>query len=232
MKPLSDAKPAELCALCAALLMGSVACAGESSSETSKTASTSAPMGVTTSSAPETPSQVLGPALVSSNPRPGVSSATGAEATTLSDGQIAELASDVNGGELDQARYAMAHATDPRVKAFAQHMLTAHTNISAKMGLTLRSQDIPASSSPQSVSLKSEAHETLDSLVGKAGSDFDRAYMDAQVSEHQAALVLFDDRLIPNAQNASLKDSLRQIRPMVADHLREAKSIQGSLLAK
>jgi predicted outer membrane protein len=53
-----------------------------------------------------------------------------------------------------------------------------------------------------------------------------------QVTEHQAALDLFDNTLIPSAQNAQLKDSLKQVRPMVAEHLQEAKSIQGSLLAK
>jgi putative membrane protein len=229
-----------LSVLSVALFFGSFACGGESSNESAKNASTttlteeppsspqvSATTSATTSRSVSATGTTTSPAVPATEQH---SSST--ETSALSDSQIAELASDVNHGELDQARYAIAHATDGRVKAFAQHMLTAHTSIGAKMGTTLKAQNITTSDSSQSLSLKSDAQQTLTSLKGKSGNDFDRAYMDAQVTEHQAALDLFDSKLIPNAQNAPLKESLKQVRPMIAEHLQDAKNIQGSLSAK
>lgn len=242
-----------------ALFLGAIACGGESANETVRstttlTAQPGVPVEATTTtylpaqqpqSATPAPPQRETSSLVPSAPAASApngryilgpaSSTTGLRASettsSLNDSEIAELAGDINNGELEQARYAITHAKDARVKAFAQHMLEAHTSIGAKVEAVLKSQNIKAGDSSQSLAFKSEAHGTLAALQGKGASEFDRAYMDAQVTEHQSALDLFDNKLIPNAQNGALKSSLQQARPMIADHLREAKSIQGSLPA-
>ena len=151
--------------------------------------------------------------------------------TSLNDMQIAQIADTANSGEVEQGRYAALHATNARVKAFAQHMASAHAAIGQKMTAVLHKEGILPAVSAQSTKLGAGAQETLASLKTKTGSDFDKAYIDAQVKAHQEVLDTFDNKLIPNAQDASLKANLQQVRPMVAEHLKEAQDIQKTLEA-
>jgi putative membrane protein len=151
------------------------------------------------------------------------------EVGTLSDGQIAQLADTVNTGEIEQARFAIQHATNARVKQFAQHMISAHTAIGQKMTAVLHKESIVPAVSTESTRLSTNARSTFDSLKSTSASDFDKAYIAAQVSEHQEVLDMFDNKLIPNAQDGQFKAALQQVRPMVAEHRKEAKDIQRSL---
>jgi putative membrane protein len=227
-------------AVVAALAIGAIACGGGTANEnvaagnatlTAENATGANPTAAASKPIPSPPDAVTSDRLGGASSMSGttVPSSGNEPASTMSDAQIAECAGDVNSGEIEQARYAVAHATNPKVKAFAQHMLSAHSSIAGQMGTTLKSANITPSDSAQSLALKTDGQQTLASLRGKTGADFDRAYVDAQVVEHQGALDLFDKKLIPNAQNAQLKDSLQQIRPMIADHLQAAKSLEANL---
>jgi putative membrane protein len=143
--------------------------------------------------------------------------------------QIAQIADTANSGEVEQGRYAALHATNARVKAFAQHMVSAHGAIGQKMTAMLHKEGIVPADSPQSNRLGTDAQQTFATLKTKTGIDFDKAYIDAQVKAHQEVLDTFDNKLIPNAQDASLKANLQQVRPMVAEHLKEAQDIQKAL---
>jgi putative membrane protein len=147
----------------------------------------------------------------------------------LSDGQIAKIADTANSGEMEQGRYAVAHATDARVKQFAQHMVSAHGGIGQTMTTVLQKESIVPAASPVSSKLGADAQSTLASLEGKSGAGFDRSYIDAQAKEHKDVLDLFDNTLIPNAKDAQLKAALQQVRPMVAEHLKEAEDLQKTL---
>jgi putative membrane protein len=151
--------------------------------------------------------------------------------TSLNDMRIAQITDTANSGEVEQGRYAALHATNARVKAFAQHMVSAHTAIGQKMTAVLHKEGIIPAVSAESTKLGAGAQETLASLKTMTGSDFDKAYIDAQVKAHQEVLDALDNKLIPNAQDASLKVNLQQIRPMVAEHLKEAQDIQKTLEA-
>ncbi len=151
--------------------------------------------------------------------------------TSLNDMQIAQIADTANSGEVEQGRYAALHATNARVKAFAQHMVSAHSDIGQKMSAVLHKEGIVPAVSTESTKLGAGAKETLASLKTKTSSSFDKAYIDAQVKAHQEVLDTFDSKLIPNVQDASLKASLQQVRPMVAEHLQEAQDIQKTLEA-
>jgi putative membrane protein len=189
-------------------------CAGESSGENVRS-------GTTTLTA--------APAAFAS-PAPTATIKSGSEmgaAPTYSDPQIAELVNDVNQGEIDQARYALAHTFNTDVKEFARRMLASHASIGANLEVTLTSTRLSTADSPLSVTLKSNARRVLSSMTSRSGIDFDRTYIDAQVTEQQDALDLFNT-LIPNVGNDTFRDSLREIRTILAEHLSEAKEIDGS----
>jgi putative membrane protein len=80
-----------------------------------------------------------------------------------------------------------------------------------------------------SQSLKSGGDKNLAALEGLSGAAFDKAYIDHEVTYHQAVIDAIDKTLIPNAQNADLKALLVKVRPAFVAHMEHAKMIQSSL---
>jgi putative membrane protein len=61
------------------------------------------------------------------------------------------------------------------------------------------------------------------------GAEFDRAYINNEVTYHQAVIDAIDKTLVPSAQNSELKALLVKVRPAFVAHLEHAKMIQSSL---
>ena len=80
-----------------------------------------------------------------------------------------------------------------------------------------------------SESLKQGGDQNLATLRGLRGKAFDKAYIDHEVTYHQAVLDAMDKVLVPSAQNAQLKALLVKVRPAFVDHLKHAKMIQSTL---
>jgi putative membrane protein len=148
---------------------------------------------------------------------------------TLSDAQIIEITHTANAGEIEQARLAQTKAKDARVKKLAAMMIKDHSDADAK-GLKLaKKASLTPATSPTAESLKSDAESNTTALKSQMGADFDKAYVDAQVKEHQAVLDTIDQKLVPSAQNADLKAYLADVRTAVAMHLDHAKDLQSAL---
>jgi putative membrane protein len=148
---------------------------------------------------------------------------------TLNDAQIAHVA--VTANSIDSAAGVMAKqkGSAKSVKDFGQTMIDDHSAVNkqavalaTKLGVTPEDNDV-------SRSLKTAADASTANLQGKTGADFDRGYIDNEVSYHQTVLDALDKTLIPAAQNAELKGLLEKVRPSIAAHLARAKDIQTSL---
>jgi putative membrane protein len=153
-------------------------------------------------------------------------------AAPIADEQTVRILTAVNGGEVDQAKMAQQKAKDPRVKKFAQMMVTQHSKAKDKViQLSKKEQIMPAGSSV-SDELQEKGSQTLASLgQAQAGEDFDKIYMDAQVQQHQEVLDMLNSRLIPSANNAQLKTELEGAKKMVEQHLAKAREIHRVLRA-
>jgi putative membrane protein len=144
----------------------------------------------------------------------------------MSDGDIAQITTVVNQGEIQQAQLARARARNPEVRQFAEHMIQQHqqmlqsqTQLTGRIGVTPSENDT-------SRRLNLEGQTTMQSLQSQTGDDFDRQYIDAQVRQHQQVLQTLDSQLIPNAQNPQFRQALSDARNMVQQHLDEARRIQ------
>lgn len=152
-----------------------------------------------------------------------------AVADAPSDAQIAHVAVTANAIDSAAGEMAKQKGSAKAVKDFAQTMVTDHGGVNkqavalvTKLGVTPEDNDI-------SRSLKSSADGSTSNLQGKSGADFDRAYIDNEVTYHQGVLDALDKTLIPTARNAEAKALLEKVRPAVAAHLEHAKTIQTSL---
>ncbi len=147
----------------------------------------------------------------------------------LTDAQIVSIVDTVHKGEVDQGQLAVRKAKDAQVKQFAQMMTTDHGGSMNKF----KQLGITPETTQTSTQLQTDSQNAIQSLSGQTGMDFDRAYMDLQVKEHQQVLNDLDQKLIPNAKNAELKKNLTDLRSKVAEHLQKAEQIQQKLgLAK
>jgi putative membrane protein len=151
--------------------------------------------------------------------------------TPLTDGQIAGIASRIDLAEIDAGKLALSHARSPKAKQFAQHMVTGHTAVEAKFNGLLKAQNIATAESTICDKLTADTAEQKQSLMGQSGFDFDRSYLAAQLKDHQDVLDLFDNKLIPAAQNSQLKAALEQTRTKVVEHIQMAKDALAAIPA-
>ena len=71
--------------------------------------------------------------------------------------------------------------------------------------------------------------DNLANLKRLKGAEFNRAYIDHEVTYHDAVIDAIDKTLIPNANNAELKALLEKSRPAFVEHLDHAKRLQTSM---
>lgn len=145
------------------------------------------------------------------------------------DAEILGIVGAANHGELDAAELAGDRSPTDAVKKFAGRMLKDHgdakqelVDVEAKAGLT------PADTELSNGLTKRAADESA-MLEPLDGSDFDAAYVDAQVADHEALLRALDEELIPSAKDPSVAALLRRLRPIVSRHLDHARRLQAGL---
>lgn len=160
--------------------------------------------------------------------------ATNAGASTAANGaptdpQIAAIVVAANNVDIEAGKLAQSKGTNPKVKDFAKQMVTDHTGVNKAATDLVNRLHVTPEENPTSQQLTQGGEQNRQSLQGKSGADFDRAYIANEVTYHQAVLDAIDKTLIPNAQNADLKALLQQTRPAVEAHLQHAKQIQSSL---
>lgn len=135
--------------------------------------------------------------------------------------QFADTAAASDTFEIETSRLAATKASSPKVKKFAEQMIKAHTESTAKLkaaGTSASPAIVPAAQ------LSATQQQTLDALASKSGADFDAAYAKAQVDGHQAAL----DALKAYSTTGdvpALKAFATQSVPVVTAHLNMAKAL-------
>ena len=152
-----------------------------------------------------------------------------AAAPAINDAQIAHIAVTANAIDSAAGELAKQKGTAKTVKDFAQTMITDHSGVNKQAVALATKLNVTPEDNDVSRQLKSGADATAASLNGLSGAAFDKAYIDNEVTYHQAVLDALDKTLIPNAQNAELKALLEKVRPAIAAHLDHAKTLQASL---
>jgi putative membrane protein len=139
-----------------------------------------------------------------------------------SDGQnFANTAASSDAFEIATSKLAADKAKSSKVKAFAQQMIKAHSDSTAKLKKAAAAASPAITSSPDMTAMQ---QQTLDQLGGVSGADFDTAYAKAQVEAHQMTL----DKLKAYSASGSvptLKSFAKEITPVVTKHLEMAKGL-------
>jgi putative membrane protein len=135
-----------------------------------------------------------------------------------------------NENKLDSAAGAIAatKGTSSEIRDFAKRMMRDHHQI-RQQGQDLAKKLGVTPTAPANDGSQAEYGRTLSLLNGAAkGRDFDKAYIDNEVTYHKALLETATAAMNA-AQNAELKNFIQKAAPTVQAHLDMAQSVQGKL---
>lgn len=152
-----------------------------------------------------------------------------AHAFALNDQEIVKVVLTANEGEADMAKMAEKKGQAQAVKDFAKMMKDAHNQNTEETKSLAKKEKIYPKKSDISKNIEKDAKTWMKDLKKAEGSSFDKTYMDTQITAHKNVLSTFDEKLIPQATNAMLKDKLMKTRAAVAEHLSHAQDIQAKL---
>jgi putative membrane protein len=195
-----------IAAACIALL---AACGGENTSGTPETDTTgSVQSNQQTSPETATTTGVTGGT---------VSSTTPADKELVSNAGMAGLA------EVQMGNLALQNAQSADVKAFAQRMVTDHGTSNAELAqlATVKGLALPTE-------LAGKHQQGLEHLRGLSGAEFDKAYMQHMVGDHNEAVTLFQNGST-NSSDSDIKAFATKNLPILQEHLRMAQEIAGKV---
>jgi putative membrane protein len=145
------------------------------------------------------------------------------------DAQIAAIVVTANQVDIDAGELAKSKTQSPKVKEFAQLMITDHTGVNKQATALVTRLKVTPQPNDTSKALKQGGDDNLANLRKLSGAAFDKAYVAHEVAYHQEVIDALDKTLVPSAQNAELKALLVKVRPAFVAHLEHAKHLQSDL---
>jgi putative membrane protein len=151
-----------------------------------------------------------------------------APAPTLTDANIVYILDNANMLDSAAGSVAAKKGTSADVREFGKRMMRDHHSL-RKQGQDLAKKLGVTPTAPANDDSKAQYDKTMSTLNGAAkGKDFDKAYIDNEVTYHQAVLQTATNAMNA-AQNAELKNLIQKAAPAIQAHLDLAKSIQGKM---
>jgi putative membrane protein len=125
--------------------------------------------------------------------------------------------------EVQAGQMAQTNAASQDVKNFGGRMVTDHTkaNDELKAIAAAKNVTIPAV-------LEGDHRAHLDDLGKKSGNEFDRAYMNMMVDDHDEDVALFE-KVANNSKDADIKAFAAKTLPVLREHQQMAKDINAKV---
>ena len=140
------------------------------------------------------------------------SAPVGAQTPSVATPDFVLKASVGNTFEIEESKLAVQHATDARLKRFAEKMIADHEDAEKK----LRSAAGKAGDKTE-MTLDQPHQAMLDNLKTFSGTDFDKIYIADQIAGHDETVNLLSDYK-RNGDNKDLKAWADKALPIVKEH--------------
>ena len=125
--------------------------------------------------------------------------------------------------EVELGKLASTKSQNASVKQFAQMMVTDHTKGNDELKSLAMKKNVVLPTAPDA------AHQAVKhKLEGMSGADFDRAYVEAMVKDHEATVQLFESQAQGGA-DADAKAFATKTLPTLQKHLDMIKDIQSKM---
>jgi putative membrane protein len=146
-----------------------------------------------------------------------------AKAQSDDDKKFLAMAAQSDQNEIALSKLAEQKATNPAVKAFAEKMVTEHTQMTASMKPFVDAWGLTPPTGPDA-----DHQKELDKLSGLSGNDFDKAYMKDMVSDHSKALSEFTKEA-KDTKDAKFRAVVLKGKTAVAAHKNMAYDLEKKL---
>jgi putative membrane protein len=125
--------------------------------------------------------------------------------------------------EIAISKVAAQQATTQKLKDFANMMVTDHNAAGDKLSAIAKAKGIALPTS-----LDSATQNMINDMSKKTGKDFDKAYVDKMVKDHEATLSMFkkEETMV---KDTSLKSFITNTIPVVQKHLDAIKAIKSGM---
>ena len=123
--------------------------------------------------------------------------------------------------EIELSKLAQTKAVNPRLKSFADMMVTDHSAASDKLKQLAATKNITLPAN-----LSDDSQKKLDDLNKKSGKDFDKAYINDMLDGHKAAVDKFQ-KGSTDLQDVDLKNFASTTLPTIQMHQDSIKAIAG-----
>jgi putative membrane protein len=148
-----------------------------------------------------------------------------AQAVPQQDQEFAQKAAEGGLLEVQLGQLAQQQAKDQQVVQFGQRMLQDHGNANEKLIAIAEQKAIQL---PRELS--GDAQQTYDELQQLSGAEFDKAYMDGMVEDHEKDVKLFEQQA-QSGQDPDLQAFAEETLPTLRKHLELAKQVQSQITA-
>lgn len=130
-----------------------------------------------------------------------------------------------NGGmaEVELGKLAQQKAQHADVKAFGDMMVNDHSKANEELTTLAQAKSITVPAT-----LGTEQQKVKDDLSKKTGREFDKAYIDDMVEDHEKDVKLFEDAS-KNLKDAELKAFVDKTLPTLKAHLEHSKTVRDKL---
>ena len=149
--------------------------------------------------------------------------------SNLSDPEVAAVAVAANQIDVKNGELAKTKSKNSEVINFAETMIRDHNAVLGQATDLVKKLNVTPKENALSEKLTSDADATRKSLGSKSGAAFDKAYVDNEVAYHKAVIDAVKNVLIPDTDNAELKQLLTDILPALNTHLEHAQMLQKKM---
>jgi putative membrane protein len=125
--------------------------------------------------------------------------------------------------EVELGQLALKKSDDARVREFANRMIKDHSKANQQLESIAKSRNIVLPSEPGE-----KLQKAMKKLSGLSGKNFDQAYAEDMVQDHEEAVKLFQDYQ-REGTNQELREFAKQTLPTLQEHLAMAEKIETAL---
>lgn len=150
----------------------------------------------------------------------------------LSDPEVASVAVVANQIDIDYVQIALKKSSDQDIRDFANTMATDHKAIIGQAVALAKKLGVVPKDNAVSQSLLDGAKKMKKELNEASKEDFNSKYIDNEVAYHKAVIDAVKNQLIPDTENAELKELLESVLPALEAHLEHAEMVQGKMMKK
>ena len=146
-----------------------------------------------------------------------------AKAQSEGDKKFLTMAAQSDQNEIALSKLAEGKVTNPTVNAFAEKMVSEHTQMTESMKPFAESWGLTPPTGPDA-----DTQKELDKLSGLSGNDFDKEYMSQMVKDHSKALSAFTKEA-KDTKDVKFRAAVIKGKTIVAAHKNMAYDLEKKL---